>query len=84
MFTEEFVVSPDDPVTNPHHCLGLAGTQPQVAVIEQEVDPVFLVTNRVFIGVADQFEFFDLDFVTELRTGVFVDFPGHPQANFLA
>ena len=53
-------------------------------MIEQEVDPVFLVTNRVFIGVADQFEFFDLDFVTELRTGVFVDFPGHPQANFLA
>ena len=83
MFAKELVVGPNDAVTNPHQRVWLAGTQPQMTVIKQKVDSVFLVANWVVNAFADQFDVFNLDFVAKLGTSIFMNLARYPKTAFL-
>ena len=54
-----------------------------MTVVEQEVDPVFLVPNRVVLTGADDFDVLDVDFVAKLGPLVLGNLTGDVEAGFL-
>ena len=52
-------------------------------MVKQEVDPVFLVTNRVVFTSPNDFDVLDVDFVAKLGPLIFGDLTGNVEAGFL-
>src|SRR5690606_31771021 len=61
----------------------LAGTQPQMAVVEEEIDAVFLGLDRVLLGEVDDLEILDGHLVPARCARVLADLARHPHARLL-
>ena len=80
---EEIAHGIDDFVADPKDCLLPFAANPQMASIEQVVDPVLLRRNWIIVRLADDLDARDVDLVTAGRALVGAGRAGHDDGRFL-